>query len=112
MGKQDAVVQKIVNTIDELANAKPIRRSEDFNLLKLMTDEPQKLAAYFEKHPELGRIGQKGSSYIKIICNRYQLRALKEAYKNTMPDSPLLYTCDAKHYSDIGVRLALSPSLR
>jgi hypothetical protein len=105
-------IQKIINTIDELANAEPIMRSEDFNLLRFMTDEPKKLAAYFEEHPELGTIGQQGYSYIKIVCNRNQLSALKEAYKSAAPDSPLLCAYDAKHYSDIGIRLALSPSLR
>lgn len=111
MGKQDNI-QRIVKTIDELAGAKPFMRSEDFNLLKLMTNEPEKLAAYFESHPDLGYVGQTGSSYIKLVCDRKQLDTLKEAYKSADLDSPLLYACDAKHYSDIGVRLALSPSLR
>lgn len=113
MDKQTkARIQKIINTIDELASAKPIMRDEDFNLLKLMTDEPETLAAYFEEHPELGTICPPGISYVKIVCKRSQLAALKEAYKSAGSDSTLLYAYDAKHYSDIGIRLALSPSLR
>jgi hypothetical protein len=113
MDKQTRVrIQKIIKTIDELASAKPIMRDEDFNLLKLMTDEPEKLATYFDTHPELGRIGQYGSSYVKIVCNRNQLNALKEVYRFIISNSPLLFVYDAKHYSDIGTRLALSPSLR
>lgn len=111
MGKQDNV-RKIISTIDELASAKPFMRSEDFNLLKLMTNEPEKMATYFEEHPELGTVCPPGVSYVKLVCNRNQLATLKEAYKSASLDSPLLYACDAKHYSDIGVRLALSPSLR
>ena len=105
-------IQKIINTIDDLASAKPVMRDEDFNLLKLMTYEPEMLTAYFEEHPGLGTVCPPGVSYIKIVCKRNQLAALKEAYKSTSPDSPLLLVYDAKHYSDIGKRLALSPSLR
>jgi hypothetical protein len=105
-------IQKIISTIDELANAKPVMRDEDFNLLKLMTDEPEKLAAYFEEHPELGYIFFTDKSYIEVVCSRIELNNLKNAYHTTDKESPLLFVYDAKHHSDFAASLAISPYLR
>ena len=113
MDKQTRVrIQKIMKTIDELANTEPIMRSEDFNLLMLMTKEPKKLVTYFEEHPDLGYIFSTDESYIEIVCNRKELDTLKKAYMSAANESPLLFAYDAKHRSDFAASLASSPYLR